>query len=230
MIKNKNPEDILDVNKAWLPPSPHVERVVEMVVRGRAHIEDRGHELPPLVVFEDGGAIELPNVRYIDTHRGIEIVSAAGSSGADITKHPDVCGCIDELRGLAGENPDNIGSSTEHFRKLVADALYMVDRMRKRLDDYNQFFAEIIEAASKQENLPDAQMAHQSSEAIFKMLEDIKSGSNADIEELFRLAEQIRDVAARQEAALYSMRDRSIAIGDLYSKIKGSRNWKNKQD
>ena len=56
----QSPEEILDVNRRWLPPPPHVDKVVEAVLNGSAHIEKRGHHEAPLVIFEDGGVIELP--------------------------------------------------------------------------------------------------------------------------------------------------------------------------
>ena len=63
----KKMEDILDVNRKWLPPSPHREEILKAVESGAAYIKERGHNIPPLLVFEDGGVIELPKVRYEKT-------------------------------------------------------------------------------------------------------------------------------------------------------------------
>ena len=38
----------------WMPPSPHREAIIWTLHQGRAHIEERGHDLPPLFVYEDG--------------------------------------------------------------------------------------------------------------------------------------------------------------------------------
>ena len=63
------------IPQAWLPPSPHAERIVDFLVRGRATlIEDaeldaypvgpQGRE--PVVQFEDGGVMPLRVVRWDD--------------------------------------------------------------------------------------------------------------------------------------------------------------------
>jgi len=49
---------------AWLPPSPHRERVLEYLRAGRAHVLPEDEEGSPLVQFEDGGVIPLRAVRY----------------------------------------------------------------------------------------------------------------------------------------------------------------------
>lgn len=219
------PEDILNVNKAWLPPSPHVDRVVEMVQRGRAHIERRGHDLAPLVVFEDGGVIELPNVRYDETHRGVEIISAANAAESEHTRHPDVCGCVDELRGLFDDGPSLIGKEPDRFRRLITDALYMEARMRERIYAYNRFFADVAEVCAAEVDVPNADKAFIAAEELRRMIDDAASGGLPDIDDLFHLVEGVRDVASRQEAALAEMRNMAVRIGALYAEIKGARNW-----
>jgi len=226
MTDNLDPEIILNVNKAWLPPHPHIDRIVEMVSLGRAHIEHRGHELPPLVVFEDGGVIELPDVRYQDTHRGIEIVSASAGTDKSETKHPDVCGCIDELRGLVDGNINSISDDPERFRRLIIDALYMIERMRKRIDAYNSFFNEVASVCETEASISNPENAAEAAGRVNAIINDASSGKMPDVSELFDFAEKIRDVAGRQEAALYAMRDLSIRISSLYKEIKGARNWK----
>lgn len=49
---------------AWLPPSPHRERVLEYLRAGRAHVLSEEEDGSPLVQFEDGGVIPLRAVRY----------------------------------------------------------------------------------------------------------------------------------------------------------------------
>ena len=53
----------ISVAEHWLPPSPHREAVLDVLSDGRAHLVERGHRVPPLLVFEDGGAMELPSAR-----------------------------------------------------------------------------------------------------------------------------------------------------------------------
>lgn len=63
------------IPQAWLPPSPHAERIVDFLVRGRATLIDdaeldaypvgpQGRE--PIVQFEDGGVMPLRVVRWND--------------------------------------------------------------------------------------------------------------------------------------------------------------------
>jgi hypothetical protein len=225
MSENQKPEDILDVNKAWLPPSPHIDRVVEMVIHGRAYIEHRGHELPPLVVFEDGGVIELPNVRYEETHRGIEIISAVEPSTLSHTRHPDVCGCVDELRGLVDANPNVIGADPEKFHKLMTDAIYMIARMKKRIDTYEKFFDDVINVCKTNVDIPDTKSSSSAAEQLHSIFDSVDKDQIPDKASLFNLAEQVRDVASGQEAALAKMRSMAVKIGELYNEIKGARNW-----
>jgi hypothetical protein len=49
---------------AWLPPAPHRERILDYLKKGRAHLLPAEEGAPPLVQFEDGGAIALSAVRY----------------------------------------------------------------------------------------------------------------------------------------------------------------------
>lgn len=53
-------------NSRWLPSSPHREAILHALGQGRAHIEERGHHLSPLFVYEDGGAMELALMRVVD--------------------------------------------------------------------------------------------------------------------------------------------------------------------
>ena len=59
----------------WLPSPPHREEILKVIEAGRAHIEERGHNVPPLLIFEDGGAIELPRVRHRVTRRGMQLAA-----------------------------------------------------------------------------------------------------------------------------------------------------------
>ena len=139
----KSIEDILDVNRKWLPPSPHAEAVLKTIKSGTAHIEQRGHDTAPLGVFEDGGVIELPAIRYEQTYRGMALVSAGESTPADQTRHTDVCGSVDGLQGLLKDAPELVASRPERLYQLLNDACYMIGRMQKRLDAYVQFVADI---------------------------------------------------------------------------------------
>jgi hypothetical protein len=60
----------------WLPPSPHRERIVRWLQAGRAHLipaaaaaDGAGAEAAPLVQFQDGGLMRLPDVRWSEDIR-----------------------------------------------------------------------------------------------------------------------------------------------------------------
>lgn len=54
----------IDSGNRWMPPSPHCERIIEDLETGRLTLKERGHGLPPVVVHEDGGHIDLPDIRW----------------------------------------------------------------------------------------------------------------------------------------------------------------------
>ena len=124
-----SPEQILDVNRRWLPPSPHIDKVIEAVQKGRAVIEKRGHNEPPLLMFEDGGVIELPKVRYEQTYNGLQLVSSDDAAGEGVTRFTDVCGCVDHIKGTLADNPQAVEADPRVFEALLDHALYMIDRM-----------------------------------------------------------------------------------------------------
>lgn len=223
-------ERVLDVNRHWLPPEPHLRRVVEMVSAGRAHVERRGHDEPPLIVFEDGGVIELPKIRYQETYRGIEIVAGETASGDGATKHPDVCGCVDEFEGLIHDAQVSPTLHREHLNGLIDDALYMIARMRKRLSAYEDFMAQVAVICARQIDIPETEQSSEAAQAIRAFLADRFDDVPSNSDQLDALAEAVRDVASKQEAALYAYRDACIQIGALYEQIRGSRNWQPKPE
>jgi len=82
-----------EIENRWLPPSPHKEEVLKFLERGRAHIEEQGHNVPPLLVFEDGGVMELPLARYKDGN-----FSPTDGTATRQTNYYDICGTINELK------------------------------------------------------------------------------------------------------------------------------------
>lgn len=200
MTDKQSPEEILDVNRKWLPPSPHVEKVLEMVEQGAAFIEKRGHHEPPLVMFEDGGVIELPKVRYEETYRGMQLVSSDEASSDGVTRFRDVCGCVDHIKGTLQDHPEQVQLDPQIFDQLLDHALYMIDRMSKRQKVYAQFAADVITACAKLPTPPDPAMA-----------------SSA--------AEDVRHVASNQERCLREYKDLAMKINAIYREIRGARRW-----
>jgi len=211
----------------WLPPSPHKEEVLKRVAAGRAYIEERGHNIPPLLVFEDGGVIELSKVRYMMTHRGTELVAADDYSQRGQTKHNDVCGTVDELKGLLKENPEIPKSDPEHLNKLLDDARYMTGRMQRRRENYEKFVADLSALCKRMQAIkgPETEQSHQNAEEIRTILQDSPETVASRLEEIYELAEGIRDVANNLEGCLTAYKEVAIEVGELFENIKGGRNW-----
>ena len=216
----------------WLPPSPHKEEVLKRVEAGRAHIEERGHNIPPLLVFEDGGVIELSKVRYMMTRRGMELVAADdySSEQSEQTKHNDVCGTIDELKGLLRENPDLLKSNPDHFNRLLDDACYMANRMQRRRENYREFAANLASLCERMAAIegPETEKIHKKANEIRAILRDLPETVISKLEEIDELAEGIRDVANNLESCLSAYKKVAIEVGGLYENIKGGRNWQRK--
>ena len=221
----KSPEEILDVNRRWLPPSPHVEKVIEMVQKGSAHIEKRGHHEPPLLVFEDGGVIELPKVRYESTYRGMQLVSSDDAAQEGVTKFRDVCGCVDQIKGVLKDNPQSIEADPHLFDQLLDHALYMVTRMYKREEEYRQFAADVIALCTQVPRGPDPAMASSAAEEIKAILHNHPEDVTKYTELLNQLAEDVRHVASKQEKVLAEHKKLAVRVNKLFKEIKGARNW-----
>ena len=223
--KDRKLEEILDVNRRWLPPSPHVEKVIEMVRKGSAHIEKRGHHEAPLIMFEDGGVIELPKARYEETYRGMQLVSSDDAAHEGVTKFRDVCGCVDYIKGTLKDNPDAVQADPHIFDQLLDHALYMVSRMYKREDEYRQFAADVIALCAQIPRGPDPAMASNAAEEIKAILHEHPEDVMKYTELLNQLAEDVRHVASNQEKCLGEYKKLAVQVNKLYKEIKGARNW-----
>ncbi len=221
----RTPEEILDVNRRWLPPSPHVEKVIEMVQSGAAHIQKRGHHEPPLIMFEDGGVIELPKARYEETYRGLQIVSADEAAEEGVTKFRDVCGCVDYIKGILRDDPASVQADPHRFDQLLDHALYMIDRMYKREDEYRQFLADVITLCAQTPKGPDPAMASKAAEEIMFVLHNHPEDVGKYTELLNQLAEDVRHVASCQEQVLREHKELAVKVNRLYKDVKGARNW-----
>lgn len=221
----RRPEEILDVNRRWLPPAPHIDRVIEKVLKGSAHIEKRGHHEAPLLVFEDGGVIELPNVRYEMTARGMELVSSQESVETGLTKFTDVCGCVDYMKGVLRDDPAAARRDPRIFDRLLDDALYMIDRMEKREAAYRKFVADVILACVDVPRGASPEAAASAVQEIKTLLRGHPNDVAKHVDLLNQLAEDIRSVADGQEKCLAAFRQLAMNIGALYNEVRGARRW-----
>lgn len=112
--RQKAIEQILEENRRWLPPSPHAEKMAEAVAAGRCHIQHRGHGQAPLLVFFDGGAMQLPTVRWANTARGWRFTAESSEHSPDQTTHLDVCGTVDTIEQAIEGEPQLEGLSMDH--------------------------------------------------------------------------------------------------------------------
>ena len=219
------PEEILDVNRRWLPPSPHLEKVIENVEKGWASIEKRGHHEAPLLVFEDGGVIELPKVRYEQTYRGMQLVSSDEAAEAGVTKFRDVCGCVDHIKGVLHDNLQSVEADPHIFDQLLDHALYMVSRMYKREEEYRKFAADAIAVCTQIPRGPDPAMASNAAEEIKTILHNHPEDVTKYTDLLNQLAEDVRHVASNQEKCLADYKELALRLNKLYREVKGARNW-----
>ena len=130
------------VDQRWLPPSPHREEVLRVIRIGRAHVEERGHNVPPLLVYEDGGTMELPRVRFAE---GKFVASEGSEPARATTRYLDVCGTVAELKRLVEEEPEAVLAHPDRLMQLTEDAHYMISRMERRLQTYRAFSERVEE-------------------------------------------------------------------------------------
>ena len=208
----------------WMPPSPHREAIIWTLHQGRAHIEERGHDLPPLFVYEDGGAMELHLMRLVDD-KLIAVADAALPETS--TKHIDVCGTIDELKQLWAKQPELADRAPEQLLELLEHAMKMLRRIQQRLAAYREFSDAIAARAAEMDALQPP--AHGRSVSFEEEIAGIIRAGGAAVrehlQELFDAAEAIRKIAGDSEQVLYRYRDLAIEIGALYEGIRGAREW-----
>ena len=215
-----------DDDTRWLPPSPHKEAVLQMLRNGRAHIEERGHNLPPLLVFQDGGVLELPRVRVKDNGKDFW-QDNAGASGSPQTKHCDICGSLDELKQLLADEPELARTQPTRLTRLLDDVDYMLSRLVRRRECYEAFIAEVQAAALKTQHIatPDVAAAQAEAAELRLAVSQGPASIRRRLEELHARAERFRDVANASEKVVREHRDAAIAIGKAFRTIRGARNW-----
>ena len=217
---------MIDDNNRWLPPSPHKEAVLDMLRRGRVHVEERGHNNPPLLVFQDGGVLELPRARWKGKGDAF-YQDASEKAGTRQTKHCDICGTLDELKQLLADSPELAETEPDRLLKLVDDVEYMLSRLVKRRQDYEPFIESVAAALEKARaiQLPDIPGAHGHAAELRTAIEAGADDVRKRVSELHDHAERFRDVANASEGVVRDHREAAIAIGRAFEAVKGGRNW-----
>lgn len=82
--------EILAKYAAWLPPRPHLGRLLERLEQTTAHVMDPGKPgAEPLVQFEDGGVIRMSKIRYDEQVRNFHPAGAPPApSGRQYRRKP----------------------------------------------------------------------------------------------------------------------------------------------
>ncbi len=213
----------------WLPPSPHREWVERAIANGVAHIVERGHNIAPLLVFEDGGAIELPRVRYQMTRAGMAMVADSAPAAEGVTRFTDVCGSVDEIKGRVAEAEGAADLAADDLGALVEDIRYMLGRMSRRGDQYHAFLLGVRAAVDEMLARPRPDGA--ASEArLGELAESLGAGDGAltteGREAIYAAGEAVREAAGALEAYLGAGRETAMGIARLYAEIRGGRNWR----
>ncbi len=216
--------DVALAQSRWLPPPPHREAVLQLIAAGRAHVEEQGHGKPPLLVHEDGGVLELPLVRI--GGRGV-VAESKSSEALRLTRHGDVCGCLDEIEAWLQEDPAGLENDPARLDTLLSDALYMCGRMERRLQAYRAYAARIAALAAQMQALtgPDTGGLAQAAEDLRRDAATGAAVTPGGAQGITRRAEAMRDVANGLESALRQCRGAATELGALYERIRGARNW-----
>ncbi|MBT3379300.1 MAG: hypothetical protein HN742_43100 [Lentisphaerae bacterium] len=222
---------MIDETNRWLPPSPHREAVLEQIRRGRAHIEERGHGEPPLLVFQDGGVLELPRARAQENQ--VDFWQAPAETPATRqTAYSDICGSTDELKHMMTEQPELADGAQEEMLKLLDDMDYMLGRLAMRRIKY-EAFVEAVRAVLEKADEADAadhDAATRESEALRDIIAQGGATVRTRIDEVQKRAERYRDVANAAEGVVKEYKDIAIEIGTHYRTIKGARSWGDSPD
>jgi hypothetical protein len=208
----------------WMPPSPHRERILEEIANGSAHIVERGHGVPPLLVFEDGGMIELSRVRLAETRRGPQLVGSDEPATRGESRFYDVCGTVDEILGKVHEgrplNQEEIGA-------LLSDILYMLDRMARRGEQYRAFFARVqaVAETALADVPPPAWEAAGRVQAFGDALGMEGSQGALETAEVVARGEHARSLAQDTEDYISRCKSAAMQVCRLYADVKGGRAW-----
>ena len=166
----------------WLPPSPHREAVIDFVARGRASIVQDAPGQPPLLMFEDGGSMELPKVRHGDKQPFYHAERPEQRVRADYraTQYSDVCGSLNELKRIFAEEPERPVQEPEYLQSLIDDARYMTGRMYRRQREYNEFAEALAALRREMAAVPiqDRAPADEALDEMERMLRDNPNSAN----------------------------------------------------
>jgi hypothetical protein len=141
------------------------------------------------------------------------------------TRFSDVCGTIDELKRVVYEEPQTVATSPESLAALARDALFMLQRMKPRLHEYERFRAEVAGLAAAMQEMGEAPRYDPAAPLLEALLQRGQVLSEDERAAVVAEAEAIRDVAVDLEKRLYRYKDLALALGRAYRDIQGGRSW-----
>ncbi len=215
-----------ELENRWMPPSPHREKILEEIASGAAHIVERGHGVPPLLVFEDGGMIELPRVRLQETRRGPQLTASDEPGTRGETHFYDVCGTADEIIGRVQEAASQAEPDSAYLASLVDDIAYMLARMIRRNGQYRACLEQVRDLAEQRLAEPEPDAA--SAPARIAALHDALAAQGTDplrTGEIVTRVEHARALAQSLEDHLAREKETVMDIARLCAEVKGGRNW-----
>ncbi|MGC9317760.1 MAG: hypothetical protein ACP5KN_06980 [Armatimonadota bacterium] len=215
----------------WLPPEPHRGRVVEFVARGRASIVQPDPDRPPMLVFEDGGSMSLPDVRCDGSEPFYSARRPTTEDTAErrVTKYSDVCGSVDEFKRHVANGPQALHEHAESIRELFDDIRYMIGRMYRRQREYTAFADRLRDIVQRLEAVEIVDRTP-SDEGLAEVERLLGADAPPDAERLNELAEQVRAVASAQEQRLREHKAAALEVLKAYREVKGPRDWREDED
>ncbi len=143
------------------------------------------------------------------------------------TRFSDVCGTIDELKRMLVEEPERAAADPQPTLQTIDEALFMEQRMRERVVEYERFRAAIAAQLASMADLatppPDAASAERV--ALKELLGTGRVLSADERAEAERLAETIRAVAQHLEHTLYGFKTAALELARAYRTVEGNRRW-----
>ena len=155
-------------------------------------------------------------------------MATGDSSQPDQTRHPDVCGSVDELKGILTDNPDMAKEEPDTLFQLLDDSKHMIRRMHRRRTEY-EAFVQAVSSLCEQAEDPDVEQAYEAADRIRAALSERPAQVTRELADLHSLAETVRRIAQQQEKCLKHYKDLSVGITELCEEIRGERDWRSQE-
>lgn len=144
------------------------------------------------------------------------------------TAFSDVCGTIDEFRRLlVGAQERQTASPQGSTEDLLADAVFMLERMAQRTVEYEVFGDGLRKILGRMDAVGavDCAPAKEAVAVLRAGGAPRESHGGVDVEAMCELAERVRDVANAQEHVLRTLKGLALEVHELFAQAKGDRPW-----